>query len=83
MTEKLTIELREALEEAHEACTARPYSTALSIARGYIEAIDKHKIYAKGLSLQLYYILNNLRSWHGEDAQKTKKVLTSYARGEK
>ena len=61
----------------------KPYTLNKGAAQAYVQAmplaeLEGEQMYgnpAKGRSLQILYILNNLRGWRGQEARQSKKAL--------
>jgi hypothetical protein len=74
---------KQALVAALDWSQTKPYTPSKGAAQVYIQAmslaeLEGEQLYgnpAKGRSLQILYILNNLRGWRGQEARQSKKAL--------
>lgn len=78
----IPMDVQTALVKASEFC-GRVQMTGgnLDYAASYLNAIPSilENFGIDGLKTQILYILENLRSWRGDDAQKHKEILRRYA----
>ena len=73
----------QAIGKALEWSKSAPYSMNKGIARTYIEALPMAELEgklqyndpAKGRTMQIAYILGNLRGWRGQEARASKAIL--------
>ena len=74
---------KQALQAVLDWTQNKPYTPSKDAARAYVQAmplaeLEGEQMYgdpAKGRSLHILYILNNLRGWRGQEARKFKKAL--------
>jgi len=74
-------EVRAALAQALAACRSNPQKGYLRYALSYLEKVHEFahlrgKHDAQG---QIFYALNNLQAWRGQEARDAKRVLQKYA----
>lgn len=67
----------EAIQIAKEECKNRYALSYLNAIPEAIEYRDGEAVQA--LRVQLFYALNNMKSWRGEKAKEVKKVLYKFA----
>ena len=74
---------KQALVAVLDWSQTKPYTFNKGAAQAYVEAMpfaeregeDFYGSPAKGRSLQILYILSNLRGWRGQEARQAKKAL--------
>jgi len=78
----VTDELKDAILEALEYCTANHEKGHLGYAVSYLQNMDRavREYGDSALPVQLLYALNNMGAWKGEDARRVKAVLKKYTK---
>lgn len=74
---------KQALVAVLDWTQTKPYTVNKGAAQAYVQAMplaerEGEEMYnspARGRSLQILYILNNLRGWRGQEARQAKKAL--------